>query len=188
MAFPSVPELLTTYPELLVLLAIVLRAARAWQSQLTWSEYRAVHRFKRGVFPLLDAFPATGRILLWVSDKGGREDGEFIQTVDAPYRGVVRACRKHGASLHLLNSLKRRPDVHGDPITIAHCVWTHDDDTQTECYLFANDDGTTDVFAHHEPSTDTPLRHLTGKQSNGDVRGVVSEVLEKEFAAIPNED
>jgi len=173
-------ELLREYPQLVAVVAIVARVARAWQASLTWPEYVVVHRFKRGVFPVVDR--VAGGAILWVSEKGGRDDAEFLTTIDAPYRDVVATLRAGGGSLHLLNSLKRRPDAHGDPLSIAHLVWTHDDGTQSEAYLFANADGSTDVYVHHEPSTDHPLRHLTGSQSNGDVRGVVAAALEKESA------
>ena len=173
-------DLLTEYPELLVAVTIAARLARAWQSSLTWPEYRAAHRFKRGVFPLLDHV-APGRILL-VSEKGGRDDGEYLTTIDDSPREVARTLRKSGGSPHLLNSLKRRPAGEGDRLTVAHLVWTHTDDTQTEAYLFRNDDGSTDVYAHHETSTDYPLRHLTETQTNGDVRDVVVDALATEYA------
>ena len=173
-------ELLREYPQLLALVAIVARVARAWQASLTWPEYRAIHRLKRGVFPVVDR--VAGGAILWVSEKGGRDDPEYLTTIDAPYREVVATLRAGGGPLHLLNSLKRRPDTHGDPLTIAHVMWTHDDGTQTEAYLWRNADGSTDVAAHHEESTDNPLRHLTGSQSNGDVRGVVVDALAKEYA------
>jgi len=173
-------ELLTDNPQLAVALGIVLRLARAYQTTLTWPEYRAAHRLKRGVFPLLNIV-APGRIVL-VSEKGGRDDAEYLTTIDAPAREVVTVLRRSGGSPHLLNSLKRRPPGNGDPLTTAHVVFTHTDGTQTEAYLFTNSDGSTDVYVHHEPSTDTPLRHLTGTQSDGDVRGVVTDALANEYA------
>lgn len=172
-------ELLREYPHLLIAVAFVARLARAWQSQLTWAEYRTLHRLKRGVFPLVDR--VAGNAILWVSTKRGRDDPEYLTTIDAPYREVVAALRAGGGSLHLLNSLKRRPDEYGDPLTVAHVMWTHSDGTQTEAYLWSNADGSTDVAAHHEESTDHPLRHLTGGQSNGDVRGVVWDALIDEY-------
>lgn len=174
-------DLLTEYPALLAAVAVVARVARAWQTSLTWPEYRAIHRIKRGVFPLINR--VAGDRLLWVSAKGGRDDAEYLTTIDAPYPEVVATLRAGGGGLHLLNSLKRRPEGHGDRYTIAHVMWAHPDDgAQTEAYLFTNSDGSTDVYAHVEPWTDSPLRHLTGSQSNGDVRGVVVDALAKEYA------
>jgi hypothetical protein len=48
---------------------------------------------------------------------------------------------------------------------------------QTEAFLFANDDGTTDVYAHHEVSVTDPDGHLEARQRNGDPRGVVRDAL-----------
>ena len=166
-------DLLREYPWLVVVVGIVARFARAYQSQLSWPEYRAAMRVKRGLFPLVDR--VAGRVILWVSDKGGRDDAEYQYTVDASVRDVVRDLRRAGASLHLISSLKRRPadftddDVTGDPLSSAHVVWTYDDTgDQVEAYLFRNDDGTVDVYAHTEASVDRPIAHLTGKQRDGD--------------------
>lgn len=163
-------ELLRDSPELLVVVAVLARIARAYQTQLTWPEYRAIHRFKRGVFPLVDR--VAGGAILWVSDKGGRDDAEYLRTVAGGVREVVAGLQRAGASLHLLNSLKRRPATHGDPLSAAHVVWTIDDE-QVEAYLFRNTDGTVDVYAHTEASVDDPLEHLTGGQTDGDAHDVV---------------
>lgn len=164
-------ELLRESPELLAVVAVAARLARAWQTSLSWPEYRIFHRIKRVLFPRIHRL-APGRILL-VSEKGGRNDAEFIQTVDASVRVVVGILRDAGGSLHLLNSLKRRPDEHGDPLTAAHVLWTHDDGTQTEAYLFKNADESTDLYAHHETSIDDPLGHLTDEQRDGDTRNTL---------------
>jgi len=168
-------ELLAEYPALLAVVALVTRFALAWQTQLTYSEYRIIHRFKRGVFPIAER--VAGNAILWVSEKGGREDAEYLTTVDAHYQEVLTDLQNAGGSLHLINSLKRRPEGNGDTLSIAHVVWTHPDGAQTEAYLFDNY-GSTDVYAHVEPSPETPLAHLTGEQLNGDTRGVVTEALD----------
>ena len=167
-------ELLSEHPELLALVAVLARLARAHQHGLSWSEYRVVHRLKRGVFPPLDS-ALDGRALL-VSEKGGRDDEEFIATSPASLWAVAARLRRGGGSPHLLNSLKRRPGEHGDRLSGAHLVWTHGAE-QTEAYLFANADGSTDVYAHYETSVDEPLGHLTDVQNDGDPRGVVREAL-----------
>lgn len=161
-------------PELVVVLGIVLRLARAWQTELTWSEYRAAHRFKRGVFPIV-YLVTRGRLHL-INDKDGRDDPEFVTTTSAGVRETVRRLRESGGTLHLLCSIKRRPDTYGDPLTTAHVIWTMPDGNQVEAYLFRNEDGTVDAFAHTEASTDDPMAHLTERQRDGDRYGVLPEL------------
>lgn len=168
-------ELLSDNPALLALVAVLARLARAHQRGLTWLEYRALHGLKRGVFPPVDS-TLDGRALL-VSEKGGRDDDEFLATADESLWAVAARLRRGGGSPHLLNSLKRRPDEYGDRLSGAHLVWTHDSGEQTEAYLFANADGSTDVYAHFETSVDEPLAHLTDAQHDGDPREVVREAL-----------
>lgn len=168
-------ELLAEYPALVVIVALVTRLALAWQTQLTYSEYRVIHRFKRGVFPIAERF--AGNAMLWVSEKGGREDPEYLTTVDAHYREVLTDLQAAGGSLHLINSLKRRPEGNGDTLSIAHVVWTHDDEAQTEAYLFQNADNSTDVYAHVETSVGVPKEHLAGEQIDGDTRKVVGNAI-----------
>jgi hypothetical protein len=175
-ALPSAVELLQDNPELVVLLAATLRLARAYQTELSWSEYRMLHRLKRGVFPLLDR-TRLGNVVLLVSDKGGRDDGEYVATVQGGVRETAQSLRDAGGSLHLLNSLKRRPGDRGDPLTDAHVLWTMDDGHQVECYLFDNDDGTVDVYCHTEASVSDPLAHLTARQEDGDGYGVLPPVV-----------
>jgi hypothetical protein len=174
MGVTTAVQLLQEYPELVIVVGIVARLARAWQTQLSWAEYRLYHRLKRGVFPVVDSL--AGGAILWVSDKGGRDDAEYIDTIELPHRDVVSALKRAGGSLHLLNSLKRRPDTHGDPLSIAHVVWHHVDGKQTEAYLFRNNNGSTDLYAHVETSVDDPLGHLTDEQLDGDTRGVLKDV------------
>jgi len=175
-ALPTVVELLQDNPELVIVVAFVMRLARAYQTELTWTEYRALHRLKRGVFPLLDRTPLGDAVLL-VSDKGGRDDAEYVATVSGGVRETVQALRDAGGTLHLLNSLKRRPEGRGDPLTDAHVLWTMDDGHQVECYLFDNDDATVDVYAHTEASVSDPLAHLTARQEDGDAYGVLPPVV-----------
>lgn len=172
-------ELLHEYPELVVLVGVAARLARAWQSQLTWSEYRALHRLKRGVLPLVYRF-APAKILV-VSEKGGRDDAEYVATLDASVKKVVSDLKRAGGSLHLINALKRRPDTHGDPLSAAHVMWTIPGaGDQVEAYLFRNADGTVDLYAHTEASVDRPLQHLTGEQIDGDDYGVLPELTDME--------
>lgn len=171
----QITDLLVEYPWVVPIVAIALRALLAWQSSLSWPEYRTLHGIKRLVFPVLDR---RVPVLSWVNAKGGRDDAEYLTTVDTGVRATTRRLIDGGGRLHLLNSIKRRDGDAGDPFTLSHVVWLHGDGTQTEAYLFRNDDGTTDVYAHHEPAPSKPLAHLGGEdQSDGDVRGVVTDAL-----------
>jgi len=166
-------DLLTRYPVLVAILALVMRAGLAWQSELSWYEYRTLHGLKRLLFPRLEGRLPVGL----VNEKGGREDAEFITTLSRTPRQVVSDLRAAGGTLHLIASVKRRPAEYGDPLTRAHIIFTEGND-QTEAYLFKNSDGTTDVYAHYEPSPSTPLEHLGGdQQDDGDPKGVVRAAL-----------
>lgn len=172
--YPNAVELMTQYPELAVALSILLRVGLAYQRGLSWYEYRTFHGLRRLLFPLLDArFP----IVSFVNRKGGRDDAEYLTTRRATVPATVRQLMEGNGSLHLISSIKRRPDDYGDPLTRAHLVWSHADGRQTEAYLFQNDDGTTDVYVHTEESVTNPVGHLTGKQRDGDLRGVVRDAL-----------
>jgi len=162
-------------PALTAALAVALILALHYQRGLTWTEYRTLHRLKLALFPTLDRRVWDG----FVNPKGRPgEDAEYLTTVAAPLREVVAQLRDGGGSYPLLNSIKRRPGEHGDPLSAAHVVFDHGTD-QTEAFLFANDDdGTTDVYVHFEPSPETPLQHLGGgQQQDGDPRGVVDAAL-----------
>jgi hypothetical protein len=173
----TITETLADSPALLVALALLMRAVLAWQRSLSWPEYRTLHGGKRLLFPVLQRRAPLG-FDSFVNRKGGRDDAEYLRTSQASVRDTVARCTAAGGSLHLLNSIKRRPDTHGDPLTAAHVVFDHGTD-QTEAFLFANDDdGTTDVYVHFEPSPETPLQHLGGgQQQDGDPRGVVDAAL-----------
>ena len=166
-------SLLVEHPELVVVLGLVMRAALAWQSELSWYEYRTLHGLKRLAFPPLARFAPVSLI----NEKGGTDDAEYLQTRDESIRAVVSTLRQGGFELHLLCSLKRRPD---GTLTAAHLIYRHDGGEQTEAFLFANDDGSTDVYAHHEPDPSRPLAHLGGaNQSDGDPEGVVAQAFDR---------
>jgi hypothetical protein len=81
----------------------------------------------------------------------------------------VRELRSEGFSLHLLASLKIRPDGQS---TYAQLIFSHDDGTQTEVCLFRSHSGTV-IYATHERSAGS-IRHLTDTdQVAGDTREVV---------------
>lgn len=167
-------DVLRDTPELALALGILLRVALAWQRGVSWYEYRTLHGLRRLVFPALQQHLP---IAPFVRRKGGRDDPEFVTTRDAGVRKTVRRLRAGGGTLHLISSLKRRPAEYGDPFSRAHLVWTHANGRQTEAYLFANDDGTTDVYAHVETSVSDPEGHLSDTQTDGDARNVVEIAL-----------
>lgn len=167
-------DLLAENAGLLAVVAVVVRFARAYQTELSWAEYRTLHQVKRVVLPVVKEL-SRGRIFV-VSEKGGRDDEEYLKTVESGYRDVVRALRNGGGTLHLINSIKKRPDTHGDPLSAAHLVWSHADGQQSEVYLFSNADGSTDIYAHVETGVSDPLGHLTNEQYDGDTRNVLDGV------------
>jgi hypothetical protein len=169
MALPDV----FTDPVPLAILTVVLFAIVQYQRTLTWTEYRQIHRLKRRFFPLLDrVWPR------FVHAKGMRDDAEFLTQRNQSVKAVFKQLVAEGGSPHVLSSLKVRVNDEGRrQYTAAHVVWTHDDNSQTEAYLFGVN-GVTDVYAHHEPSVITVKEHLDpANQTDGDVRGVVRDAL-----------
>lgn len=174
---PPLPDAIASRPWAVAGLAVVMILLLHYQRGLTWTEYRALHRLRLTLFPVLDRY--------WdgfVNPKGVRgKEPEYLTTVDAPLREVVARLRDGGGSWHLLSSIKRRPAADDSAVetelSAAHLVWTHDDGTQTEAYCYVNATGSVDVYAHAEPSVTTPREHLSGEQVDGDPRGVVREAL-----------
>ncbi len=163
-----------TDPVPLAALTLVIFAVIQYQRTLTWTEYRGLHALKRRYFPVLDR--------LWphaVHTKQRLEDdAEYLLTREQSVKSVWKQLVAEGGSPHLVSSLKQRPGANGGvEYSAAHVVWLHDDGSQTEAYLFRNSDGTTDVYAHHEPSVITPDEHLAGEQTDGDPEGVVRDAL-----------
>lgn len=166
MTLSQLPQIIANDPALALLAAIVLRSILAWQSELSYYEYRTLHGLK---WTLAKRYPrdSIGPVSL-VNRKSGTDDAEYIATVQQSPRATIRELRTRGFTLHLLASLKV---VNGTP-AVAQLSYQHDDDTQTEVYLLRADGGT-QVFAHHETSAGS-IRHLTSTdQDPGDPRGVV---------------
>lgn len=165
-------------PELVILLGIVIRILRAWQTQVTLPEYYALHQLKKKTFPFLDSYWPH-----FVHQKNGQDDAEYLGSVDLSLTETLKTLRSGGGSLHLLNSLKQLPD---GSTSDGHVVWTHSDGTQTEAYVFSHGNGV-DVYAHHETSVSDVQGHLEDAQTNGDPRGVVTGALESNVVAFsPN--
>lgn len=172
------PDVIATNPALLGVLLVVVVGVLAYQRTLSWPEYKSLHALKRGVLPIID------RRTSWfvVSDKGYRDDDEYLGTLPAPVTNVARELSDAGGTFHLINSIKRRPlPDGGHAYSAAHLVWFHGGfgGSQTEAYLFSTGDGSTDVYAHHEPSVTDPDAHLSGAQTDGDPRDVVRSALPK---------
>jgi hypothetical protein len=165
-------DLILDDPVYAAVVVLAIRAILAYQRGLTYTEYRSIHALKRRWFPILDR-------VLWprfVHEKGGREDAEYLRTVEATPREVFATLVAGGGSPHVVASVKRQPDGR---LSRAHVVWRHGDGRQTEAYAFDLGDGTTAVYAHEEPSVLRLRAHLDGsKQVDGDPRGVVSAALE----------
>ena len=165
-------------PVLTAALVLVIAGVLWYQRGLSWGQYRTIHRFKVRTFPILQR--VTPASVSFVNEKGYRDDAEYLTTRAHGVAAVVAQLRDGGASPHLVCSIKRRATPAGvaGQYSAAHLLWMHDDGTQTEAYLFANGDGSTDVYAHHEVATTNPEAHLDGPQTDGDPRGVVRAALD----------
>ena len=161
-------------PAAIALVTVIVLALLAYQRTLSWREYRRLHGLKRLLLPTID----RQTNLFVVSSKGTPEaDDEYLRTVKMDVADTFRQLVAGGGAPHLVNSLKRRPESVETRYSAAHVVWTHDDGSQTEAYLFPSEDGT-QVYAHHEPGVVTVDEHLEGYQTDGDPRGVVTDALD----------
>jgi len=176
----ALPDIFNQSPLAFAGLTAVVVLLLYYQRTLSWAEYRRLHALKVRVLPYVD----NHTDLFVISEKGGYNDAEYLHTVDAPVTTVFTQLRDGGGSPHLINSVKVRPhpDGRGPQYSAAHLVWTHDDGSQTEAYLFGFDTGVTDVYVHHEPGVANVDKHLSGKQVDGDPRGVVRDALGLEEA------
>jgi len=158
-------------PQALTILALLITLLLQYQRTLSWTEYQTIHSLKRAVLPTIDRMTT----LFVVSRKEGRDDPEFIATVEKPAREVFHDLSTDGFSPHVINAIKQRPhpEHEGPQYTIAHLVKLHRDKTQTEVYLFAMGDNT-DIYAHVERAVTDPKGHLLNTdQRDGDVKNVL---------------
>lgn len=157
-----------------LIISLVSLAAIAliyYQRTLSWTEYRTLHRLKRRLLPPLNLFWPHA-----VHDKGRVEDDEFIESWPVALRSAFTTLRDLGLEPNLASSLKRRPiapDSSETELSDLSMVLYHDDGTQTEVYVFANGDGSVDVYSHHETATTDPEGHLNDEQQDADPRGVL---------------
>jgi hypothetical protein len=109
----------------------------------------------------------------FVRDKGR---ADYVTTVDAQPQRVVRALYAAGYQRNLLSTVKTR---NGET---AHSSWvldTEDTEWQQDVFIWENDNGTTDVYSHKEPSVRNPTEHLDLSTGiHGDPDGRVRAVLE----------
>jgi len=172
----TLPELFNS-PVALAGLTLVLAAVLYFQRTLTYSEYKQWHRLRLRVFPPLSRLTS----LFLVSEKGYRDDAEYVTTVKLSPPDLYRQLTDAGLSPHLLSSIKRRETPTGvTQYSILHFVKQHGD-TQSEVYCFEADSGAVDIYAHNEATVLTPEEHLEDtNQQDGDPRGVIPASLIQE--------
>ncbi len=164
------PEQLNN-PQALTILTLVIALLLQYQRSLSWTEYQTIHALKRGILPTIDRLTK----LFVVSRKRGRDDAEYVSTVNKSVRETYMELDTDGFDPHLINSLKQRPhpEFDGPQYNSAALVKVHRDGTQTEIYLF-DMAGETDVYAHVERAVTDPKGHLLNtNQRDGDVKNVL---------------
>jgi len=110
-------------PAVLAVLTLVMVALLRYQRGLSWHEYRAIHRPKVRLFPILDRL-SPGGFDSFVNDKGYRDDAEYLTTRDSSVKAVWRRLVDAGGSPHLISSIKRRETPTGaTPATAAMQSW-----------------------------------------------------------------
>lgn len=135
-----------------------------------------------------DQWVENGRKIVWHAAQNVlgdtytfvREKGraDYVTTVNAQPQRVVRALYNAGYQRNLLSTVKTRD---GDT---AHSSWvldTEDTEWQQDVFIWENDDdGTTDVYSHKEPSVRRPKAHLDLSTGiHGDPDGHVRAVLDE---------
>jgi len=169
----ALPDVFSNPLALGALTALIVLAVH-YQRGLSWREYRTIHRLKQLTFPILQR-RSPGGFDSFVNEKGGKDDGEYLVTLNGSLREVTRMLLDGGGSLHLISSVKRRTT--DGALSDAHVVWFHSDGSQTEAYMY-DDGGKVSIYAHHEASVTTPMEHIEDtNQHNGDPRGVVAEAI-----------
>ena len=172
----TLPELFSS-PVALAGLTLVLAAVLYFQRTLSYSEYNQFHRLRLRLFPPLSRLTS----LFLVSEKGYRDDAEYVATVSASPTRLYRQLTDAGLSPHLISSIKRRETPTGvTQYSILHFVKQHGA-TQSEVYCFEADSGAVDLYAHNEATVLTPEQHLEDtNQEDGDPRNVIPPALIQE--------
>jgi len=164
-----IPE---TFQDPIVIASIGLGIALVlhYQRGLTFREYATLQRFKPRVFAMLDVLKPFGYDRFIHEKQMPNAEEEFLKTTDLSPRELWTRLRTAGGSPHLLSSTKRRPD---GSLSKWHYVWTHEDETQTEVYIYPCGD----VHIHHETSVTDIDGHLSDGITAGDPRGVLDGVV-----------
>lgn len=157
-----VVETIFASPLLVAVLIGVLILAVHFQRGLTYTEYRIVHLLKARLSSVFEQKVRKRFGLSIINDKRYRDDDEFIRTIDKSPREVFKRIRSEkNASPHLIAATKRRHFAGGSELTHSQLVtFDHEAGRQTEWYLFANGDGTTDLYGHNEVSIFDPENHI----------------------------
>lgn len=170
----TVPELLAAEPLLAAALTLAILAVVGWSHTMTYTEFRLAHLAKCYLFDALDAVARRRLSRPLVHVKRGRD---YVRTVGHDPRRVAQYLHDRDATPHLVATAKAREVEGRRQWAHTQWVWFHDDGSQTEAYLFRDDDGATDVYAHHETAVTDPDGHLTDGQTHGDPRGVVRDAV-----------
>ena len=168
-------------PVLLTALTVIIYGLVRYQRGLSWYEYRTIHGLKVEAAKRLD-----NRLTLRLVTPKQRPGGyEFVRHDERSPRTVAREFVRAGGAYHLVNSIKSRPGGDGcTQYSVAHVVFLHDNETQTEVYLFRHADGGVDVYAHHETAVTDPDGHIREtEQIDGDPRGVLARVYGEQAEA-----
>ena len=175
---PELPAVFNS-PLAYVLLGIAIVGVVLLQRRLGWEEYRVLHRAKVALAPRV-----SDRIFI-ISEKGRPEvDDEFVSNEPTSPKMIFQLLKEDGFSPHLVSSVKRRPASKPRPVggaqyeyTIAHLVKFHpEEERQTEVYLFAGEDGGTDIYSHNEVWVmDAEDHYEEAEQVDGDPADVVPD-------------
>lgn len=107
-----------------------------------------------------------------------KERADYVTTANVSPQRVVRALYTNGYQRNLLSTVKTRNENE-----YVHSAWvldTPDTEWQQDVFLWENEDGSTDVYSHKEPSVRRPKAHLDLSTGiHGDPDGRVRDVLHK---------
>ena len=163
-------------PAVVVGLAIVILVAYHYIARMPYSEFVLATQLKHRLALLATPF-AESKGLKIVKTKGYRDDDEYVATVSQSPKELARAFKNIGIDQHLINGSKCRNTPDGKQWSHTQWAYQHDDGKQTEVWLYINDDGSTDIYAHHEDSVFDPDGHLSTPFTPGDPKGVLDSIL-----------
>jgi hypothetical protein len=159
-------------PVVIAVVTLLVFAAIQYQRTLSFTEYRAVMRLKRRLFPILDRLAPFGFTSFVHEKQLPDEDAEYLTTLSCDARTLWSIFVASGWSPHLVASTKRRPDG----VSWYHFVGDLPDGRQQEVYTFRTASGW-DVYGHAETDAVDVTGHLSDGIEPGDPEGVVGETL-----------